>query len=289
MARICRIFFALVVLVYTASAADRDSVNLHYKLQQGDTCRYEVTNHTSIRSAALPSPMVTTVSSAFEIVATNTTEEQIGLDFGYKDMRVAIQGAAAMGRADTMMTQPADTTLKLTVILDRKGAILLAWPSSALVVAYQSGSRLSGNGVRNSVRNIFLPYPARAVGVGDTWNTAMVDTTYKAGALLITQSTNTMKFDGVTDTLGVRCARIVVYSDSVTLSGDSKAVGNAMTVSGNGTLSGVYYVALHSGLLLVQTTHSEMDMFMTPIGQTEPAVSMHISSAILVENRTKGK
>lgn len=276
-----------MVVACTASAADRDSVNLQYQLKQGDTCWYDVTNHTSIRSAALPTPMVTTVSSAFKIVATNTTEEQIGLDFGYEDMRMAVQGATVMGRADTMMSQPADTALKLTVILDRKGEILLAWPSSALVVAYQSGSRLSGNGVRNSVRNIFLPYSAKAVGVGDTWNTTMIDTTYKAGALLISQSTNTMKFDGITDTLGVQCARILVSSDNVTLSGDSKAASNAMNMRGNGTMAGVYYVALRSGLLLVQTTQSEMDMFMTPAGQTEPAVSMHISSTILVENRQK--
>ncbi len=117
----------------------------------------------------------------------------------------------------------------------------------------------------------------------------MIDTTYKAEGLLITQSTNTMKFDGVVDTLGVSCARILVHSDNVSLTGDSKPMGNAMTVTGNGKLSGVYYVMIESGLLLTQTTKTEMDMFMTAVGQTEPAVAMHISSEVLVENRQKGK
>lgn len=285
MAYICRIFFAVLVVVCTASAAGRDKVDLQYKLVQGDTCRYDVTNHTTISSASLPSPMSSSATSVFEIVPTSMTKEQIGMDFIYRDMRREMQGTAV----DTAINRQADTALKLSVILDRKGKILLAWPSSSLVAAYQSGARLSGNGMQNSVRNIFLPYPAGAANKGATWSAAMIDTTYKAEGLLITQSTNTMKFDGVVDTLGVSCARILVHSDNVSLTGDSKPMGNAMTVTGNGKLSGVYYVMIESGLLLTQTTKTEMDMFMTAVGQTEPAVAMHISSEVLVENRQKGK
>jgi hypothetical protein len=281
---ISRLFVVVLVLVCTASAAGRDRVELRYGLKQGDTCRYDVTNRTTINSVSLPKPMSSSATSVFELVATNTTDEQIGLDFVYKNVQRLMQGAV-----DTTMLQRADTALKIAVILDRKGKILLAWPSSSLVAAYQSGARISGNGIQNSIRNIVLSYPPGAVKTGDTWSSVLTDTTYKAEGLLITRSTNTMKFDGVVDTLGVRCARILVHSDSLSLSGDSKPMGNDMTVSGNGRSSGVYYVMLDSGLLLVQTTKTEVDMFMTPAGQTEPAVSMHISTDVLVENRRTAK
>lgn len=285
-----RSFCLLLVLLLSAGVASAaDTVAFLYRQQQGDTSVYDVTNRTVIRSPAMPQSMSSTVRSVFDVVTTSTTEEQIGLDFAYRKVEMTTGGAASMGRSDTTVTLPADTSLKLSVIIDRKGNILLAWPSAALAVAYQTGSRIGGNGMQSAVRNIFPAYPPGAVAPEDTWTTRTVDTSFMAGGLVITQSLNMMTFDGVTDTLGVRCARIAVRSDSVTLTGDSKPVGDGVSVSGRGALSGVYYVSLESGALLAQTMHTDMEIFMTPAGQEKAAVTMHLSSDVLVERRRNGK
>lgn len=287
------VFLRLLVLVLVVqsvgfAAKPKKGTELRYRVQQGNEYKYTMTMTNEISSPLLPKPIGSTLSSAFGIKTTSTTEQQIGLEFAYSALSIATTGAEAMGRRDTTIDVPMGEEAKLSVIVDRKGALLLAWPTGALVTAYETGARLGNGGIQNAVRKLFFVYPDSAVRKGDTWSTVLSDTTSPGEGQLVTRMKNTMTFEGLVDTLGVSCARVSLRSDSVAISGRSLYMGATMNVQGSGTAQGVYYVEATSGMIVAHAMDTAIDMQLIMEQQENTTVTMRTMSSVLVA-RVTGK
>lgn len=283
-----RSIFCLFVLVFlvdgTGKAAEQqDRILLRYRVQQGEQYQYTMAMSNEISSPLLPTPIGSTLSSAFGVKATSTTADQVGLEFAYNQLSITTTGAQAMGRSDTTIDIPMGEDAKLSLIVDRKGSLLFAWPSSALVTAYETGARLGNGGIQSAMRKLFFSYPADSVQQGDTWSMETSDTTSPGQGQLVTRMKSTMVFEGIVDTLGTACARISLHSDTVTIGGRSLYMGANMSVQGNGAANGVYYIEVKSGMIVTHAMNTAIDMQLVMEQQGNEPIVMRTSSSVLVE------
>lgn len=286
-----RLVFLVLVVCSVAQAAGKPkkATLLRYQVQQGNQYNYTMAMTNEITSPLLPTPIGSTVSSVFGVKATSTTKEQIGLEFAYSQLSVATTGAEAMGKRDTTIEIPMGEDAKLSVIVDRKGVVLLAWPTATLVTAYETGARLGNGGIQNAVRKLFFTYPDSAVRKGNTWSVTTSDTTSPGQGALVTHMRSTMTFEGVVDTLGMSCARVAMHSDSLTIGGTSLYMGANMTVQGTGTARGIYYIEVKTGMLVAHTMDTVMDMQLVMQQQENNTIAMRTSSSVLVARSTQKK
>lgn len=284
---ILRLLVLVAAVCSIAQAAKpKKGTLLRYHVQQGNQYQYTMAMTNEIASPLLPTPIGSTLSSVFGVKATSTTKEQIGLEFAYTHLSVSTTGAQAMGRSDTTVDIPMGEDAKLSVIVDRQGTLLLAWPTTALVTAYETGARLGNGGIQNAVRKLFFTYPDSALRKGDTWSMETSDTTSPGQGQLVTRMKGTMVFEGIVDTLGMACARVLLHSDTVTIGGRSLYMGATMSMQGNGTANALYYIEVKSGMIVTHTMNTTVDMQLVMEQQGSEAIPMRTSSSVIVERST---
>ncbi len=264
------LFFAVLLLALagTATAAPDSAVQLRYTPSPGDSCSYDMMLNTGMAIQGMGTGASSSMHSVFTVRVTDTTGPQLGIDVGIAEMKASTRGAPGM--RDTAIDLIPAGSMKLRVITDRRGNLLFAWPSEDLVRAYETREHLAGGGVQNSLRKIFVVYPADPVRPGTSWQQTTADTVPAGrGSSIITTMTSTLTYTGTTDTLGVHCARIALASDSISVTGQGDYQSSNLVVRGSGRMQGVYYMDMASGLPVAGVIQSNIDMIFHPSGPVD--------------------
>ena len=284
------LLLALLLFSATGTVADNiaDPVLLRYRVPPGDSSAYDIRLHTGMAVRGMASGAGSELHSVLSVYVSDSTELQLGIDVDVLSMKASMRGAPGM--RDTTVDLVEERDMKLRVIIDRKGTLLFAWPSAELVKAHQTGGRLAGGGVQNSLRKIFLVYPDDSLRPGSTWQTVTSDTSSAAGNTIVTRLASTLTYTGIADTLGSRCARISIASDSVVVEGKGRHNGSDLTVGGRGSMAGTYYIDVFSGMPVAGIVRSDIDMTFSPSEASGGApVRMHNTSDMVLRRTTAAR
>lgn len=259
--------FLLSVGSTAVAAAAGGALLLRYTAAPGDSCAYDVQLRSGMAVRGMSAGANSTMRSTMTVQVSDSTVQQLGINVGVESVQVAVQGAPGM--PDTTVSMDIGQNAKLRVIIDRRGAIVFAWPTSGLVDAYEARTHIA-TGVQTMLRKLFLSYPADSVRVGTSWSNTTADTAGVGGIGVITTAFNTLTYSGIVDTLGVRCARVALASDSVSVRGQGGYQNNTVAVHGSGRLAGLYYIDLRTGLPLAGDIQSYVDMEFAVLGAAVP-------------------
>jgi hypothetical protein len=220
-----------------------------------------------------------------ELKVLNTTKKINELSMTFNDTEFTLNGVGAIGGQDTTMKVEALNGMTFKYTADHLGKIK-SLDKSGLEKSQDQALKQMSNNITQLTNTLSFEYPEKALKKGDTWIVIKKDTNINDGGSIITTTNTTYEFDGVTDTLGVKCARIQTKSATMTMEGKIKQMGMDMAMEAEGNTKGTSYVELANGIPVATNTATQLDMRMAITGQENAIIPMQMDMKLAI-TRTK--
>jgi hypothetical protein len=231
------------------------------KVKQGTKFSYNTSSEMEMTQSAMGQEMTVTTRTTglTELTAKKVAKQRIDWTLAIPELRMtmsnSMQPDAAMDT--TIVTEPQN------YVTSSNGKVLVA-PKSAN--AGQMEMMMGGSMMKNFAL-WFTPALPKGAQSGESWEEQRRDTVNmnpgeeEDGGIKIISSQNLKyTYDGITDTLGVKVARIRWTATSMKIEGGGSIQGNNMTMEGDGAINGTSYYSTKDGLLFASVTNSESNM-----------------------------
>lgn len=271
-----RAVFVLTFVWLTAHTVSQGQVFLQYNLTPKQAFSYESTSSVTQSMSAMDQDVAstTTIATKLHITVKDAVVRQYTVECRYDTARIRLQtqGAEGMLPPDSAITLPMLANKTETLTLSPRGTILstTANDTDDLQVTMSSMSAMGGTGAKA----VFPEFAGKELAVGDSWTVTTTDTVSRSqmpGSILTTSKLR-YTFLGVVDTLGVRCARIGVQSEEMSMTGTMQAMGMDMALDGEGETHGTTYVEISTGMQVVSRLSSTLNARMSMTGQGQAIV-----------------
>ena len=267
---------AAIVCTLIAAASLHAQVYLQYTLAPNQSYAYESVGRVTQTMSAMDQDVASTTTATIKMRARvrEAVMRQYTVECSYDtaQIRLQTQGAEGMLPSDSVMTLPMFADRKETFTISPLGSVLKT-TTSGNDDLQAAMSMISGNG-NAGAQGLFLTYPGKEVTVGTTWERATVDTVMRSQmpGSMQTKSVMQYTFTGVVDTLGTKCARIMLRSKELVLTGTMQAMGMDMVLDGDGDVTGILYTELATGMKMLEVTSTVLNTRMSMTGQGQAII-----------------
>ncbi len=132
-----------------------------------------------------------------------------------------------------------------------------------------------------------VPFPAKAVRVGDSWTTLRNDTIPMptGGGTLVSRVELKHTFRGVRDTLGVRCWVIETVSTTLEQSGSVTTAAGDFALDGTGQVTNRAYLEAGTGITMALSSESTVQLQMAITGQQSMVIPLDMQTRLTAVRR----
>lgn len=262
-----KIIFAIAVTVMASTAAVAQTPGVKpggpapVKVKQGTKFSYTTVSNSEMTQSAMGQEMTVTTKSTgrTELTAKKVGKQRIDWVMAIPELRMSVTNSMQPDAAmDTSIVSPPQN-----YATNADGRVIEAPKSQAAgqMEMFMGGSMMKNFGVW------FTPSLPNGAQSGATWDEERRDTVNmnpgeeEGGGIKIISTQNLRyTYDGVTDTLGVKVARVRWTATSMKIEGAGSIQGNTMTMEGDGAINGISYYSTKDGLLFASTIDTESNM-----------------------------
>ena len=274
---------ALAIGAILSSNAEAQTYKLRYTPKKGDQYNYKTTMDMQQSMNAMGQDMAFNVgmNMLMQMNITNTSKTSNEMSLRFKDSKMMMKGMEAVGGTDTTMDLTMLDNVNMTFKTDSRGKVI-SLDKSGMETGADPALQQVNASIKQITNGFTFEYPEKAVKKGDKWTVTKKDTNASPGGSLITNSTIVYTFDGVVDTLGTKCARILAKSSAMTIEGKMQQMGMDMAIEADGATNATSYIELLNGMPVASTTSTQMDMRMAISGQENMIIPMQTDVKVAV-------
>ena len=258
----------IVACAFTVLAAGVATAQPAIKVKKGNTFTYNTVSDMEMVTSAMGQEQTQETKTVGTTILTvgAVDKQKINWVMAMPELRVTMSMPMG-GGIDTTISAPPQN-----YVTNPAGKVISA-PASADAAGMEM---MMGGSMLKNFALWFVPALARGAQSGATWEELRRDTMNynpsndeSGGVNIISTQNLRFTYDGITDTLGVKVARVRWSSTNVTYEGSGTIQDMAMTIEGDGGISGISYYSTKDGLLLASTTdvESNMRLGISPGGQ----------------------
>ncbi|MBL7997575.1 MAG: hypothetical protein JNL32_02940 [Candidatus Kapabacteria bacterium] len=279
-------FFITSIIVLFGVIAHAQT-KLEYKLKPNDVYSYASSTKSKQTITMMGNENTTSANatSTLNIQVQSVDASGIVAKVTPGEQTIDVKGMGMMGMADTTLTvknEDVYETITFTTdgnvksqVSEKGKSANIRTPAARIASQVASGGALS--------KMLILDYTGSKLEKGASWTKQMNDTNKMGengeGGKIITTSSMKYTFDGMVDTLGMKCARILIRSEKLIIDGTVMQMGNELSMAGDGIVKGVGYVELATGMQVSSQVKTELDQ---RLSMTQP-MQMEIPMAIDVD------
>lgn len=247
------------------------------RVAKGESYHFATTSEVENRVTMMGTEQVSTVSVAAKSMmnVVSSTKDSTVFALSTSNLEASMKGMAMMGVPDTTIKRDSlpESSEQATVLAS--GKLLRSSKDNDSESSGSPESRMMRQimGSRSSAESMFISFPDKPLSVGDEWTDAKNDTATGERSI-ITNLVMRYTFEGMCDTLGMKCGRIKGRSERYVIGGSIKRMGSEMSMEGDGVVKITYVFELKTGLPVVVNSLVELDQRLSVGEGMEIPISM---------------
>ncbi|HYF03930.1 MAG TPA: hypothetical protein VEC36_11170 [Patescibacteria group bacterium] len=270
---------------FTLPNAAAQTYTLRYTPKKGTEYRYQTSMDMSqsMNQGGMDMSIGINMNTNMNVKVVNARKNENELKLSFKNAQMSITGLAAVGAGnDTNIAIDRLNDANVTFKTNGRGKVL-SYDRAGIDNNEDQAVQQFGSGLRQVTNGFSLEYPEKALKKGDSWTVTTHDTSARGeSGSMITSSNVIYTFDGIVDTLGIKCARIFSKSSSMIIEGSMQMQGMDMVVDADGSLQSVNYVELSTGMPVASRMTNQMDMRLALSGQQNMIMPMQTDLKVSV-------
>jgi len=242
-----------------------DSLNLKYKFDAAVPLKYEVSGNTlrSTKIGEYPAQELQTFVKVVFSVSLDTpqTNDLFRLDMSFKKANVItrMRGETNYPNTDVLVGK------SITAVIDQKGKVKEVIGSNLLPRVQLAPTDQTGENFGKILKEFFVEFPERPVGVGDQWQLTTVDTTKEAGKTTVVETKGQYKLKKIVKKKGVLCAQVSGKLE-FNVAQKGSAMGGEFSFNGEGDGKIEYLFDIEKGVIVSKKMSTSLDGIITLSG-----------------------
>ncbi|HYF03390.1 MAG TPA: hypothetical protein VEC36_08435, partial [Patescibacteria group bacterium] len=234
---------ALAVLILGAgvsTTAYSQTTTLRYKPQKGETYHFksDLDIQADMKSDFANANMSNNISLGIKVDVSEVSNQGITSIMTFRDAKVSMV-MNDMNIFDGNETAAEELNRMVGMIEIHSRTNELGKMSIIEKMGFSNSSepmtRVCTESIEQLLREISMEFPDKPLQKGDSWTVRNSDTNIFKYNLLVTNSSMTYTYDGIADTLGVKCARIFAVSNEFNSAGTVQQSGMNIITKTEGT------------------------------------------------------
>lgn len=272
--------FVLLAVAFAPLSAQKNSGSpqpQRIRVAKGESYQFATASEVENRVTMMGTEQISTISVAAKSMlnVVSSAKDSTVFALSTSNLEASMKGMAMMGVPDTTIRRDSlpESFEQATVLAS--GKLLRSTKDNESENSGSPEGRMLRQimGSRSNAESMFISFPEKSLAVGDEWTDTKNDTTTGERSI-ITNLVMRYTFEGICDTLGMKCGRIKGRSERYVIGGSIKRMGSEMSMEGDGVVKSTYVFELKTGLPVAVNSSVELDQRLSVGEGMEIPISM---------------